>query len=144
MQAQASVPSYIYVQGAAQQAAELRQAVQQLQHQLQNSAAAAKHAEQQFREKVQQLQCSNVEKQNSVLQLEQMCQATQMQLQVPSAPRLHKLITMQVVMLVDLRVLPVSTKLCCSMQSIQYILNESHQAHTAASVLLVLGGSVCS
>lgn len=70
------------VQDAAQQAAGLRQTVQQLQHQLYNNGAAAKHAEQQLQEKVRQLQCSNAEKQNSILQLEQMCQATQMQLQV--------------------------------------------------------------
>ena len=79
------LPSHLWchhVQGAAQQAAGLKQTVEQLQHQLHNSAAAATHAEQQLQEKVQQLQCSNAEKQNSILQLEQMCQATQMQLQV--------------------------------------------------------------
>lgn len=70
------------LQNAAQEVMQLRQAVQQLQQQLHSSTRAAKQIEQHLHEKVHQLQHSSSEKQNSILQLQQQCQASEAQAQV--------------------------------------------------------------
>ena len=70
------------MQAAAQQAVELKHEVQDLQQQLQRSVAAAKQAEQQLHEKVQQLHRSNSDKDSSIRQLEQQCQTSEAQVQV--------------------------------------------------------------
>ncbi len=70
------------LQHEARQAAEFRQTIQQLQQQLHNSKVAAKQGEQQLQEQVQQLRRSSSDKENSLVQLQQRCQSTEIQLQV--------------------------------------------------------------
>lgn len=69
-------------QQEADQAAGLRQAAQQLQQQLHSSRAVAQQSQQQLQQQVQQLQRTSSDKENSFVQLQQKCQATQIQLQV--------------------------------------------------------------
>ena len=70
------------LQQEAGRAADYQQTVQQLQKQLQNSKVAAKHSEQQLQEQVQHLRRSSSDKGNSLVQLQQRCQSTEIQLQV--------------------------------------------------------------
>jgi len=72
----------VSLQQEARQAAEFKQTIQQLQQQLHNSKVAAKQSEQQLQEQVQQLRRSSSDKENSLVQLQQRCQSTEIQLQV--------------------------------------------------------------
>lgn len=69
-------------QQEAHRAADFKQTIQQLQQQLHNSKVAAKQSEQQLQEQVQQLRRSSSDKENSLVQLQQRCQSTEIQLQV--------------------------------------------------------------
>ena len=68
-----------YLQQEAGQAVKLHQMTQQ---QLQNSRAAAKQSEHELQEQVHQLRRSSSDKENSLVQLQQRCQSTEIQLQV--------------------------------------------------------------
>ena len=56
--------------------------MQQLQQQLQSSQVAAKQHEMQLQDQVHELQRSASDKENSLVQLQQQCQSTKIQLQV--------------------------------------------------------------
>ena len=77
-----ALTSHFVSQQEAGRAAGLRQAVQQLQQQLHSSRDVAQQSQQQLQEQVQQLQRNSSDKENNLVQLQQKCQATQIQLQV--------------------------------------------------------------
>lgn len=77
-----ALTTHVVPQQEAGQAAGLKQAAQQLQQQLHSSRAVAQQSQEQLQEQVQQLQRTSSDKENSLVQLQQKCQAAQIQLQV--------------------------------------------------------------